>query len=700
MPEKTTELLTRREVLEMAVTTAIAMQLPAEVRGLSSLRLGTSQTPGASVSAKLNFDLSKLHWMLYSFEPFTENASGQLEDFAQSGEAEVRGIPAPVPGSVQLALLNAGMIKDWNVGLNARDCEWIENRDWVYQTAIPDEWIKDAEQVRLCCAGLDYAGSILLNGRVVKPFQGSFIPYSFELKSHLKPSGNLLQILFTPPPRWLGEYGYTSKMTDWKVRFNYYWDWVSRLVQCGIWDEIGLQVVRDAEIERWRSTSDADLKTGRGVLNVSGSIRGDGHVRIKLSQGDRILLEAALNGFEFSQGIQWGDLPVELWWPNGMGSQPLYDLTCELLDGQGNRIELQSRRIGFRRIEWRRTKGASPTADPFLCVANGKELFLFGVNWTPIRPNFADLKEQDYTKRLDVYRDCGMNVMRVWGGGFLEKEWFYCGCDERGLLVWQEFPLSSSSEDNYLPSDAATVEAMGAIAESYIARRQHHASLLLWCGGNELSDNRISAVDAPAETIAQPVLARFAAVVARDDPGRRFYPTAPYGPEIWFDPKYCGKGLLWDTHGPYDLDGPVDGEWKQTWLRDDAMFHSEVGAPSASSAELIRRYKGDLQEVPGTHENPLWNRQPMWIGWNKFVLEMGREPKDLEEFVAWSQTRQAAALTMAARMLLARYPACGGMILWMGHDAFPCTANTSIVDFDGNPKPAAIELGKIFRSRT
>jgi hypothetical protein len=28
----------------------------------------------------------------------------------------------------------------------------------------------------------------------------------------------------------------------------------------------------------------------------------------------------------------WQDLEVELWWPNGYGEQPLYDLTVTLLD--------------------------------------------------------------------------------------------------------------------------------------------------------------------------------------------------------------------------------------------------------------------------------------------------------------------------------------------------------------------------------
>jgi hypothetical protein len=47
------------------------------------------------------------------------------------------------------------------------------------------------------------------------------------------------------------------------------------------------------------------------------------------------------------------------------------------------------------------------------------------------------------------------------------------------------------------------------------------------------------------------------------------------------------------------------------------------------------------------------------------------------------------ALVLAVAAVLSRLPACGGVILWMGHDCFPCTSNASILDFDGEPKPVA-----------
>jgi len=38
-------------------------------------------------------------------------------------------------------------------------------------------------------------------------------------------------------------------------------------------------------------------------------------------------------------------------------------------------------------------------------------------------------------------------------------------------------------------------------------------------------------------------------------------------------------------------------------------------------------------------------------------------------------------------------------MLWMGHDIYPCSSNTAVVDFDGRPKPAAEALKEVYRSK-
>jgi len=693
--------VSRREFIELGSLSALAAGLPQAAHALSFRGVAAKAASGIVTSAQRvqSHDLGKLDWIVSSFVPNLEKVE-KFTDIRTKMDAEIILIPAIVPGSVQMALLKAGVIQDWNVGLNARDMEWVENRDWVYQTSLPDAWVGSGKKLLLNCEGLDYSGEIMLNGRRVGQFSCTFTPYAVDLAPLLQPTGNLLQIRFAPPPRYQGQYGNTSLDKAWKPRFYYWWDWTSRMVQTGIWDKISLEVIQANRIASLRCTTTVDNDLRHGGLELHALTDGPGKARISLSRNGHLLRTEEVDVANLSKdGIRWENIPVELWWPNGMGEQPLYEVVCELLDDQGKIVDRKARRVGFKHVEWRLTPGAPKDAEPYLCVVNGKEFFLFGIDWAPIRPNFADLVEEDYRSRLSVYRDCQMNIIRVWGGGFIEKQWMYDLCDEMGLLVWQEFPLSSSGLDNYPPDDPESVSQLAAIAESYIERLQHHASLLLWCGGNEIADDKVGAVSPhPALTIKNhPVIVRFREIIQRKDPGRKFLVTSPYGPTGYYEIADAGKGVYWDAHGPWDFDGPVDGDWKKLWESSDAMIHSEMGAPAASSVALIRKYKGDCKEVPGTHDNPLWNRQPWWIDWPKFVLEKKREPADLEEFVAWSQQRQSEALVLAARLLRAKFPACAGLIIWMGHDSFPCTAAPSLMEFDGTPRPALLALGKLMK---
>ena len=129
--------------------------------------------------------------------------------------------------------------------------------------------------------------------------------------------------------------------------------------------------------------------------------------------------------------------------------------------------------------------------------------------------------------------------------------------------------------------------------------------------------------------------------------------------------------------------------------RDDALFRSEIGAPGCGPVELIRKYKGDCQEMPVHSSNPSGaTRLPGGCRSSSSKPSWATTPASLEEYAAWSQDRQARALVTAVSACKARFPRCGGALLWMGHDTFPCPTNTAIVDFEGQPKPAALALKK------
>jgi len=75
----------------------------------------------------------------------------------------------------------------------------------------------------------------------------------------------------------------------------------------------------------------------------------------------------------------------------------------------------------------------------------------------------------------------------------------------------------------------------------------------------------------------------------------------------------------------------------------------------------------------------------------------GRYAETMEEYVAWSQQNQYDRLLMMARMTKARFPAIGGVLLWGSHDTFPMLINGTVIDFDGNPKPAVQALRRVWR---
>lgn len=648
--------------------------------------------------------LASLEWSVTGFMPYAWEW-GKPGEAASDPRAEVAAVPAPVPGSVQQALLDGAVIPRWYDGLRSRDSEWVEHRHWLYRAEIPQDWLEPGARARLICYGLDYAGLVRWNGTIVGRFRGTFVPHVFELPAPERSGGPAtIEVVFTESPPWLGQLGYTSRMTDWKARFNYGWDWTSRIVQIGIWDDVVFETVPDAAFGEVTCCAELD-DAGVGTVDVAWQIeRGygdaDGNLGVVASvvdsDGTTVASERAS---ALSESVVCRIPDVDLWWPNGVGPQRCYLLRLELRDGDDSVLDADERAIGFRRIEWRRCEGSPEGALPWICVVNGTPVFLQGVNWTPVRPTFADVPEREVEERLRTYRRMGCTVLRVWGGAVLESERFYEMCNELGLLIWQEFPLSSSGLDNWPPEDPRAIEEMAVIARSYVNRRKHHPCLLMWCGGNELQggpNGEKRGVGRPIDA-AHPMAARLVETVAELDPGRRFVATSPSGPRFGADAAEYGQGLHHDVHGPWSLPGDSFAAAREYWFQDDALFRSEVGAPGASPVEIIAAYSGGLPTMPASADNPLWRRTSWWIEWDDFLRD--HEPDSpLAEYVAWSQQRQADALELAAAATKRRFPRVGGFIVWMGHDCFPCTANTAVLDFHGRMKPAAEALSRVFHA--
>jgi len=110
------------------------------------------------------YNVSSLEWKIWGYRPENWKLDFNFNEL-KGTKAEYISIPAKVPGSVQKALRDAGIIDDWNIGNNYISIEWIENRHWIFAVKIPDEWISKESNMILRCQGLDDNGVIMVNGK-------------------------------------------------------------------------------------------------------------------------------------------------------------------------------------------------------------------------------------------------------------------------------------------------------------------------------------------------------------------------------------------------------------------------------------------------------------------------------------------------------------------------------------------------------
>lgn len=649
-------------------------------------------------------DLTTLAWRLSGWRPF----AWKLGKSSETGGfllPEVGPFPARLPGSVQQNLLEAGAIPDWNIGRNSLAIEWIEHRHWVFSAVLPPASFPPGGAIWLRAEVLDHRGWIRLNGEIVGEFRGTHKPVAVDLTAVWPRSGAVeLSLIFDLPPEGQGQLGLTSLARDSKPRYSFGWDWCVRVVPIGAAGSLGIH---------WQETSaptligaytdlSPDLATGSVTVRLAScAVKARARISVGRQGRECAAIEESVSSMDWSGQI-FLEQP-ELWWPSGEGPPVLYDLDITLTAEGGRELGRWRREVGFRRIEWLPCADAPPGALPWLCSVNGRTLFLQGVNWTPVRMCYLDTKREEILGLVKIYHEMGCNLLRVWGGGYLESADFYSACDRSGLLVWQEFPLSSSGVDSTPPEDDVFLGQIGDIARHFIRSRQHHVSLLQWCGGNEL---HVETIDGPRKrrlplTTTNRTLAHLADLVRAEDPTRRFLPTSPYGPRFHSEREEFGQGVHHEVHGPWGLDGfPSPNGWEDYWLRDDALFRGEIGVASASRVELIERQAGGESAWPPTslwwHHSSGW-----WTQWDRLSARFGElEPAAaLAAYVDHTRSEQAAKLAFAAWAKKVQFPRCGGFLVWMGHDAFPCLANTSIIEFDHVLKPAAKALAAVFQAR-
>ena len=96
-----------------------------------------------------------------------------------------------------------------------------------------------------------------------------------------------------------------------------------------------------------------------------------------------------------------------------------------------------------------------------------------GANYIPQNSFQNKVTNQHYEKLLSDVVESNMNMLRVWGGGIYENDIFYDICDEKGILVWQDFMFACAMYPGSIEFLANVKEE----AEQQIKRLRNHTSI-------------------------------------------------------------------------------------------------------------------------------------------------------------------------------------------------------------------------------
>lgn len=612
-----------------------------------------------------------------------------------------------VPGSVQNDLWQNGEITNPYFERNTLLAEWASQRTWVYKKTFPVGAEYRGCRAFLRFQGVDYEAQFFLNGERLGAHRGMFTPITFDVSAQLRyGQENMLAVVVEPAPMEEPQIGETRRVRTHKSRMTYWWDFCPRLIQLGIWDDVFLEICDAVRIQdvfvRPLLAADflhADVRFEL-ELDVTRDMRADIEITIQRANSQTpVARRRAARALDAGQNALDLGVPLaqpDLWYPNGSGEPALYTAHLSFSEN-GAPLEEHAVSFGIRRVELTSNENADPTARPYTFVVNGQRIYINGWNWVPLDVMYGVERPEKLAHLIELARRAHVNMLRVWGGGLIEKETFYDACDRAGIMVWQEFIQSSSGIDDTPPDDPAFIKWMEHEAEQIIPRKRNHPSLVAWCGGNELT----SAPEQPADERA-PVLNALHWMVKRLDPDRLWFPTSPTGRVFMNSLENLARDptALHDVHGPWEFQGVTA---QQTLFNaTTSLFHSEFGAEGITNRKTLDRVMAREQQLPVSLENPLWFHLGAWWvktdAWREAFCggAQGAELQDVDAFVRATQFLQAESVGYAIEANRRRMYQNSGSLPWQFNEPYPMAACTSAVDYYGNPKPLYYAVARAY----